>query len=217
MTDWEQLYQQNEIVWGEKPDLVLADMLPSFPRGKALDLGMGEGRNALFLARQGYAVKGIDVSTSAVQHALDRAKALNIPFEAEVLNMLEVVIEPNSLALVVSTMALQFMKGSESRKVLEKVQRGLQPGGMVYLTAFSTEEPAYERLAESDAEVEPNTFYVECTQSYVHFFERAELLGLFSDFKVHYLSRALKLDGGHPGAPNPHYHGIITYVGEKMN
>lgn len=217
MTDWDRLYQQNETVWGGKPDLLLEDMLPSFPRGKALDLGMGEGRNALYLARQGYEVNGIDISPAAVQHALERARSLNLPFQAEAMNMLEVEIEPNSLALVVSTMALQFMKGSESRQVLENIQRWLQPGGMVYLTMFSTEEPAYERLVDTDAEIEPNTFYIERTQSYMHYFERAELLGLFSDFKVHYLSRALELDNGHPGAPDPHYHGIITYVGEKMN
>jgi cyclopropane fatty-acyl-phospholipid synthase-like methyltransferase len=217
MTDWKNLYEQNETVWGEKPDYLLMDIAPSIPQGKVLDLGMGEGRNALFFARQGYDVKGIDVSAAAVQHCLERAKALQIPIQAEAANMLDVENEPDSLALVISTMALQFMKQSESAQVLRNTQRWLQPGGMVYLTMFSTEEPGLARMKESHTEIEPNTFYSERFGSHVHYFAKDELLGLFSDFKLHYFAQALQLDGGHPGAPEPHYHGIITYMGQKKN
>lgn len=217
MTDWEELYQQNKTVWGERPDHLLVDMLPIIPKGKALDLGMGEGRNAIFLARQGFDVRGIDVSGAAVQRCLERAKALNIPIQAEAANILDITIEPESLTLVVSTMALQFMKQSESAQVLRKVQRGLKSGGMVYLTAFSTDEPSLISMKESHSEIEPNTFYSERLASHIHYFSKDELLGLFSDFKLHYLAQALILDNGHPGVPEPHYHGVITFVGQKQD
>jgi tellurite methyltransferase len=215
MTDWEALYQQDESVWGEKPDDLLREYAPQVAMGQVLDLGMGEGRNALYFARLGYVVRGVDIAQTAIDHCLARAKALNLTMQAEVGNIVDVVIEPNSLTLAISTMCLQFMKPSESTKVMQTIRDGLQPGGLVYLTMFSTDEPGYARLKQSSPEVEPRTFYREAIQSYVHFFEHDEVLNQFPDFRLLYCSRATKLDPGHPGAPEPHYHGIITYVGQK--
>ncbi|MBC8170904.1 MAG: class I SAM-dependent methyltransferase [Anaerolineae bacterium] len=216
MTNWEALYQQDESVWGEKPDDLLREYAPLVAMGQVLDLGMGEGRNALYFARHGYAVRGVDIAQTAIDHCLARAKALNVTMQAEIGNIVEIGIEPNSLTLAISTMCLQFMKQSESAKVMATMREGLQPGGLVYLTMFSTGEPAYARLKQSSPEIEPNTFYREASNSYVHFFEQDEVLNQFPDFKLLYCSKAIKLDTGHPGALEPHYHGIITYVGQKL-
>lgn len=215
MADWETTYQQNEIVWGEQPDTLLREYAPQVPIGQVLDLGMGEGRNALYLARLGYPVRGVDLSQTAVDHCLSRAKALGVTIQAEVSDILDVVIEPASLALVISTMCLQFMKSSESARVMQAIVEGLQPGGLVYLTMFSTDDPSYARLKQSTPEIEPRTFYREPLQSHVHFFEQDEVLEQLSALTLLYCSRSIKRDPGHPGVPEPHYHGVITYVGQK--
>ncbi|MCK5307678.1 MAG: SAM-dependent methyltransferase, partial [Zetaproteobacteria bacterium] len=62
MPDWDKRYSVNPSTQLRKPSALLAELLPTLPGGKALDLACGEGRNAFFLARNGYAVDAIDSS-----------------------------------------------------------------------------------------------------------------------------------------------------------
>jgi len=63
-----------ECVWGFEPDWELKAYLRAISKGKALDLGLGEGRNALFLARSGFEVEGIDLSQEAVRRCNELAQ-----------------------------------------------------------------------------------------------------------------------------------------------
>ena len=58
---FEKLYKESECRWGLKQDFILAHFLDLVPKGMVLDLGMGEGRNAIFLAEKGFEVEGIDI------------------------------------------------------------------------------------------------------------------------------------------------------------
>jgi cyclopropane fatty-acyl-phospholipid synthase-like methyltransferase len=185
--------------------------------GQVLDLGMGEGRNALFFAKRGYPVRGIDLAPTAVQKCREQAALLNVPIQAEVGTIVDADIPPQSHLLVISTMALQFIKRCESQALLERVKLGLMDGGFVYLTVFSTEDPSYLRVKQSSQEIEPNTFYHEARQQVVHFFEKDEILSQFSEFKLIYFAQEIVLDSPHPGAPEPHYHGILVYLGQKYH
>ncbi|HEX2619482.1 MAG TPA: class I SAM-dependent methyltransferase [Phototrophicaceae bacterium] len=215
--DWEIIYQQSETVWGEKPDLLLMEYAAQIPMGQVLDLGMGEGRNALYFAYRGYPVRGVDLAPTAVEHCRERAQALNIPIQTEINNMLDVTIDPDSLTLAISTMCLQFVKQSEAHQIIQRIKQGLKVDGMVYLTMFSTDEPRYATLKQTDEEVdgEPNTFYLANRDTYVHFFEQSEILELFHDFQLLHVAQSISLDPGHPGVQEPHYHGILTYLGRK--
>jgi SAM-dependent methyltransferase len=213
--NWEQDYQQAETVWGEKPDLYLLDIAPLVPRGRVLDLGMGEGRNAVYFALRGFDVTGIDSAPTAVQKCLERARTLQISLQAEARDIRALSIEPGSLALVICAMSLQFMKQSESEVLLRKLKAGLQPGGFLYITTFSTEDPMFEVFRQSSSEIERNTFFSERLAGHVHFFNKAEIMALLGDLKLHHFSQAIILDHGHPGVPQPHYHGILTYIGQR--
>ncbi len=72
--NWNTLYQEAECVWGTKPDYLLLKYAPQIPDGPVLDLGVGEGRNALFFAMKGHKVHGIDISQAAVEKCLERAR-----------------------------------------------------------------------------------------------------------------------------------------------
>src|SRR5688572_24775461 len=60
----------------------LAEKIKGIKPGKALDIGMGEGRNALFLAAQGWEVTGFDISDTGVKLALEEARKRGLKLEA---------------------------------------------------------------------------------------------------------------------------------------
>jgi len=67
-------YSEEECLWGLSPSPILIENIGEVPVGKALDLGVGEGRNAIFLARKGFYVTGIDISSKSVEKFLNLAK-----------------------------------------------------------------------------------------------------------------------------------------------
>jgi 2-polyprenyl-3-methyl-5-hydroxy-6-metoxy-1,4-benzoquinol methylase len=68
---WEGHYHRRERVWSGRPNPVLVEVVGGLRPGTALDLGCGEGGDAIWLARQGWRVTAVDVSATA----LDRAAA----------------------------------------------------------------------------------------------------------------------------------------------
>lgn len=70
-TVWEEHYSAKAQVWSGRVNTQLAAVAAQLTPGRALDLGCGEGADAVWLAEQGWTVVGVDVSTTA----LDRARA----------------------------------------------------------------------------------------------------------------------------------------------
>ena len=68
---WEDHYGKRDQVWSGRPNAVLVAEVADLPPGRALDLGCGEGGDAVWLASRGWEVTAVDVS----QTALDRAAA----------------------------------------------------------------------------------------------------------------------------------------------
>ncbi|MFA7265971.1 MAG: class I SAM-dependent methyltransferase [Candidatus Nanopelagicales bacterium] len=71
---WEELYSGDRPNWSGLPNAVLADIAATFTPGRALDLGCGEGGDAVWLAKQGWAVTGIDISPRAIERARQAAE-----------------------------------------------------------------------------------------------------------------------------------------------
>ncbi|MBE1877726.1 class I SAM-dependent methyltransferase [Myceligenerans pegani] len=76
---WEDRYAGADKVWSGRVNQVVADVAGELPPGRALDLGCGEGGDAVWLARQGWAVTGVDLSPTAVARGRAAAAAACIP------------------------------------------------------------------------------------------------------------------------------------------
>jgi SAM-dependent methyltransferase len=70
--DWDARYRESDRVWPAAPNLWVAEELAGLVPGRALDLGAGEGRHALWLAHMGWAVVAVDFAAVG----LDRGRAL---------------------------------------------------------------------------------------------------------------------------------------------
>jgi SAM-dependent methyltransferase len=73
---WNQRYAGSERVWSGRPNQRLVEQTADLQPGRALDVGCGEGADAIWLAEQGWQVTAVDVSTVALdrtaQHAIER-------------------------------------------------------------------------------------------------------------------------------------------------
>jgi long-chain acyl-CoA synthetase len=71
---WEDRYQADDQVWSGRVNGVLADEVAGFSPGTALDLGCGEGGDALWLAEQGWQVTAVDISSTALARGAAQAE-----------------------------------------------------------------------------------------------------------------------------------------------
>jgi SAM-dependent methyltransferase len=66
---WNEMYRSRDQVFSGDPNGVLVTEVTGLPPGQALDVGCGEGADALWLARHGWQVTAVDISTTALQRA----------------------------------------------------------------------------------------------------------------------------------------------------
>jgi SAM-dependent methyltransferase len=66
---WDKRYEGGELVWGAGPNRFLVEQVANLRAGTALDVACGEGRNAIWLAEQGWQVAGVDFSSVGLEKA----------------------------------------------------------------------------------------------------------------------------------------------------
>ena len=72
------IYRHLPSAFTREPNRLLGESISSLPPGRALDVAMGEGRNAVYLASKGWDVTGLDVSDEALRQANARATAAGV-------------------------------------------------------------------------------------------------------------------------------------------
>jgi SAM-dependent methyltransferase len=109
----------------------LAERIQGRKPGKALDIGIGEGRNALFLAAQGWEVTGFDISDVGVTLAREAAQQRGLKLEAVVEDADRFDYGRQRWDLVVG----MYMHAVITRNA-EKIMDSLKPGGIVVVEGF---------------------------------------------------------------------------------
>ncbi|MGD1069841.1 MAG: methyltransferase domain-containing protein [Bryobacteraceae bacterium] len=122
--NWE--YSQEDF-HREKPDAFLVETASALRPGKALDLGMGEGRNAIYLAQHGWDVTGLDVSDVGVAHAKEKSRKLGVRIDARVQDVYLFDFGASQWDLV----CLLYFSIHDHEGTFQQIARGLKPGGHV--------------------------------------------------------------------------------------
>lgn len=124
-------------MWSYEPNVFLVPRVEGLRPGRALDLGCGEGRNALWLASRGWEVTAIDFSQVAVDRGRGWAgqRGLNVDFE--VADVLDYRPETGAFDLVI-VFYLQ-LPHDEVRQVLAHAVEALAPGGTLLVVAHDLE------------------------------------------------------------------------------
>lgn len=76
---WESRYADESRVWSGRPNQVLVEIAGELSPGRAVDLGCGEGADAIWLAERGWEVTGVDIAPTAIRRAESAARERGVP------------------------------------------------------------------------------------------------------------------------------------------
>ena len=132
---WDERYSQRELVWTAQPNRVLVAEVEDLAPGRALDVACGEGRNAVWLASQGWEVTGVDFSPVGIAKARRLAEECGVEAVWEVADTTTWQPPAGSFDLVI--MFYLNLLPAALHSVLEHAQRGLAPGGTLLIVGHA--------------------------------------------------------------------------------
>lgn len=137
--DWDERYVGSELLWTAEPNRFLVAEIADLPPGRALDLACGEGRNAVWLARQGWDVVGVDFSRTG----LDKAQQL-ADHNGVVIDWVQddlTAYEPTSAAYDLVVVLYLHLVRPEIEAVLTHAAGALAPGGTLLVVGHDRTNP----------------------------------------------------------------------------
>jgi SAM-dependent methyltransferase len=138
-TFWDQRYSGDDLAYGGAPNEFLAHMADRLPSvGRALDIGAGEGRNALFLASRGLHVLAVDQSQVGMQKAQRLAHERGLTLRTQAADLRDFDAEPNSFDVVSSIFV--HLPAALRAAVHGRVGAWLKPGGVFLLEAYAPDQ-----------------------------------------------------------------------------
>jgi len=147
---WNDRYGEADYVYGIRPNDFLRENAALLdPGGAVLSLAEGEGRNAVFLARQGYKVQGVDFSQAGRNKALQLAGRFRVEIAYDVADLATYPMGEAKWDGIVSI----FCHLSEEHRpgLFQSVKRALKPGGVLLLEAYNKKQLAYGTGGPKDA------------------------------------------------------------------
>jgi len=134
-TLWDSFYKNKTNAFGKEAVGFLKDHLHEIKLGRAFVPAMGEGRNAIFLAKHGFVVDGNDLSEVAVDHAIEEAKIQHVNIKGIVADLTEYKYPENYYDLVMVSL---FYMGD----LVPKFKRSLKKGGyLMFYEKLDTGKP----------------------------------------------------------------------------
>jgi SAM-dependent methyltransferase len=134
--DWDSRYAGSELLWTAEANRFLVAEVSGLAPGRALDLACGEGRNAVWLAEQGWTVRGVDFSSVALAKAEKLAEARGVEADWVHADLLAYEPEPAAYDLVV-VLYLQIPV-TERRTISRRAAGALAPGGVLLIVAHDS-------------------------------------------------------------------------------
>jgi 2-polyprenyl-3-methyl-5-hydroxy-6-metoxy-1,4-benzoquinol methylase len=130
---WDQRHAAQQPIESTEPDSTLVDEIGSLRPGRALDLGAGDGRNAIWLAERGWKVTAVDFSQVALERGRSRSEAGGVTVDWQLADLLEWSPEARAYDLV--TLFFIHLPGTERRGVYARAADEVAPGGTLLIVA----------------------------------------------------------------------------------
>jgi SAM-dependent methyltransferase len=184
---WDERFRGRAFALGREPNPFLKKYLRYLPSGKALDVAAGEGRNAVFLAEQGFDVDAVDISEKGLRKTRQLARELGVRVRTVQADLDRYSIEEGRYDLIAN---FYFLR----RSLLPRLKRGLRQGGKIIFETYTLEH---------------RTLGVEGPKQAKYFLKPNELLRLFKHFRVLFYREGIFREGGRKKA-------IASLIAEKI-
>ena len=148
---WEQRFAGEPYFYGTEPNEFLRASLPTLPRGAAMCLAEGEGRNAVFLAESGYQVSSVDLTQAGVDKTKRLAEERGVGVDAVVGDLADFDLGYERWDLVVSIFA--HVPADVRRSIHRRVVDSLKPGGALLLEAYTPDQVGRGTGGPQDSEL----------------------------------------------------------------
>ena len=139
---WDERYQDADYIYGLHPNDFLREHAGIFkPGDRILTLAEGEGRNAVFLAQQGCAVRGVDFSAQGREKALKLAADQDVHIDYDIADLTTYDMGAAQWDGIVSIFC--HLADTQRPALFEATRKALKPGGMFILESYNKKQLAY--------------------------------------------------------------------------
>ncbi|MFB7949772.1 FAD-dependent oxidoreductase [Kitasatospora phosalacinea] len=134
---WEKRYGESEQIWSGRPNASLTVQAADLKPGRALDLGCGEGGDALWLAERGWRVTAVDISRVALERAAARAAVAGLTDRVDWQRVDLAHAFPSGAYDLVSAQFLHSPAEFPRERVLRRAAAAVAPGGTLLVTSHA--------------------------------------------------------------------------------
>ena len=148
---WNLKYEGTTYIYGKEPTAFLNEKLSLLKKGKALVLAMGEGRNAVYLAENGFDVTGVDISAVGIEKCERLAEERGVAVNSVVANLTDYDMGREQYDLITN---FYFF----DKSILPGVIDSLKPGGIFIFETYSRDHPKHSKFGPKNPDylVKPN-------------------------------------------------------------
>ena len=183
---WDERFRKEGFSLGKEANSFLRKNIHLLPRGKALDIAAGEGRNAVTMALYGYDVDAVDVSPVGLKKARMLAREMGVRIHTFVADLDTFEIERERYDLIANFYYL-------SRKLIPKMKKGLRKGGRIIFETYV---------------VDQRDLRTGGPRHLTYFLKNNELLSLFKGFRILLYREGIFREGGRKKA-------VASLIAEK--
>jgi 2-polyprenyl-3-methyl-5-hydroxy-6-metoxy-1,4-benzoquinol methylase len=140
---WNERFATDHYIFGTEPNEFLASQAARLRPGmRALAVADGEGRNGVWLARQGLDVHAVDASSVALAKAARLAATAGVTVRFDEVDLLQWTFPVAAYELVVGIF-FQFAPPPERMHIIDGIKQAVVPGGEVILQGYTPAQLAY--------------------------------------------------------------------------
>lgn len=151
-SQWDELYAGTELVWTAEANRFVVEELAGLTAGRALDLGTGEGRNAIWLAERGWQVTAVDFSAVGLAKAAELAARRGVTgvrwVEADLREY-----QPGPAAYDLVLLAYVHLPPDEFGALLQMAASALAPGGTLLVVGHDVDNIAHGHGGPQDPRI----------------------------------------------------------------
>ena len=135
---WDKKYGTEAYIFGKEPVPFLKQNVHLLPKGKALDIAIGEGRNGVYLATQGFEVVGLDISKKGLAKAHQLAKQNGVTIKTRVVDLENHQLKKNAYDVI---LLMYYMQ----RDLWPQINDALKPGGMAIIETYNVDHLKHQK------------------------------------------------------------------------